>query len=427
MKRAKKLSKTICCETLRSICLESGADDAGIIEIARPGISAHYNDIVHAFPGAVSIISIIKKANRQSIQSPMLSLANEEYRHIYNVTAGAGRKIICRLNELGINGVSVPAGFPMEMDKFPAKIWIVGHKEVAVEAGLGRMGLNRLVLHPRFGAHIVLGSIITDAECERYGEPLTEDPCLHCNLCAAVCPTGAVNANGPFDFMACATHNYREMFGGWQDWIETLTEAESAKMYRSMYRDPETMTKWQALTKGDNYRCSYCMAVCPAGAEMECLFNVDKRAHKEKVFDPLKHKKEPVYVRAGTRSEKIAKGNPDKTVRIVRETMRPTSIAAFKLRLPLLFKTERAKGLDLNFHFTFRGKEPLEMTVQIKDSEIKISDGHAGNPTLKVKADSETWIDFLNERISLFKAIISMKLLVIGSPLQMRKFDRCFR
>ncbi len=51
-------------------------------------------------------------------------------------------------------------GFPMEMDNFPGRLWVVSHKPVAVEAGLGRMGIHRNVIHPRFGNFIVLGTIL---------------------------------------------------------------------------------------------------------------------------------------------------------------------------------------------------------------------------------------------------------------------------
>ena len=42
-------------------------------------------------------------------------------------------------------------GFPMEMDKFPGKIWVVSHKPVAVAAGLGMIGIHRNVIHQKFG------------------------------------------------------------------------------------------------------------------------------------------------------------------------------------------------------------------------------------------------------------------------------------
>jgi epoxyqueuosine reductase QueG len=41
--------------------------------------------------------------------------------------------------------------FPMEMEKFPGRTWIVSHKPVAVAAGLGKIGIHRNVIHPQFG------------------------------------------------------------------------------------------------------------------------------------------------------------------------------------------------------------------------------------------------------------------------------------
>ena len=69
--------------------------------------------------------------------------------------------------------------------------------------------------------------------------------------------------------MSCAMHNYHELFGGFQDWIETIVSSGSVKAYRSIFCDSETGSKWQSLTYGHAYRCSYCMAVCPAGSETE--------------------------------------------------------------------------------------------------------------------------------------------------------------
>ncbi len=57
------------------------------------------------------------------------------------------------------------ASFPMEMDRFPGKVWVVSHKPVAVAAGLGHMGIHRLVIHPKFGNFIALGTILIDDFC----------------------------------------------------------------------------------------------------------------------------------------------------------------------------------------------------------------------------------------------------------------------
>lgn len=65
-------------------------------------------------------------------------------------------------------------GFPMEMDKFPSKIWIVSHKPVAFAAGLGMMGIHRNVIHPKFGNFILLGTVLVESEVTEYTQPIDD-------------------------------------------------------------------------------------------------------------------------------------------------------------------------------------------------------------------------------------------------------------
>ena len=51
-----------------------------------------------------------------------------------------------------------PVGFPMEMDRVPGKISVGSHRPVGVAAGLGRMGIDRNVIHPRFGNFVLLAT-----------------------------------------------------------------------------------------------------------------------------------------------------------------------------------------------------------------------------------------------------------------------------
>jgi epoxyqueuosine reductase QueG len=73
-------------------------------------------------------------------------------------------RIVAALERAGIRAVNPAMGFPMEMDRFPGKIWVVSHKPVAVAAGLGHMGIHRNVIHPKFGNFILLGTVLLDAE-----------------------------------------------------------------------------------------------------------------------------------------------------------------------------------------------------------------------------------------------------------------------
>jgi len=66
---------------------------------------------------------------------------------------------------------------------------------------------------------------LVDAEVTAYSRPIAYNPCLECKLCVAACPTGAISADGYFDFSACQTHNYREFMGGFTDWVEKIADS----------------------------------------------------------------------------------------------------------------------------------------------------------------------------------------------------------
>ena len=179
-------------EAIKKMGLEAGADDLGLVDIDRESLQKEREGILCVYPLTRSIISIIVVNNRENIQSPARYVANEEFHHTGDKISSVAREILRRLNQLGIRGVVVNKGWPMALDRYPGKIWDVSHKIMAVEAGLGHMGMNRLVLHPKFGSCIQLESILINGVLSEYDRPLEENPCIDCNLCAAVCPTGAI-------------------------------------------------------------------------------------------------------------------------------------------------------------------------------------------------------------------------------------------
>jgi epoxyqueuosine reductase QueG len=304
-------------EAVKRICLEAGADDAGIVDLEREGLEKEREGVLRVYPRTRSIVSIIAANNRENIQSPARYVANEEFHHTGDKISRVAREILRRLNGIGVRGVVVNKSWPMDLGRWPGKIWDVSHKVLAVEAGLGQMGLNRLVLHPRLGGFVQLDSILIDAEMDCYDRPLSENPCIQCNLCAVVCPTGAITKDAPFDFAACITHTYRDNMVGFQNWVEAMITSGDMAEYRSRFDDRETAFMWQSLMFRMSYRCSYCMAVCPAGEELETQYLRDKKAHVSQILKPLRDRVEPVYVMAGSKAESAAKRNPNKEVRIV--------------------------------------------------------------------------------------------------------------
>lgn len=290
----------------------------GLVDLDRESLNGEREGMLRVYPLTRSIISMVIAHNRENIQSPARYVANEEYHHTGQKTSDLSRRILRRLNRLGIRGVVVNQGWPMAMDRYPGKIWDVSHKIMAVEAGLGHMGLNRLVIHPKYGGSIQLESILVNGVMDKYDQPLEENPCIKCNLCAAVCPTGAITKDQPFDFVSCITHTYRDNYIGFNNMMEAVVSSKDMAEYRSHFDDRETGFMWQSLMFGMNYRCCYCMAVCPAGEDVEPAYLENKKEHMKRILKPLRDRRERVYVTEGSMAEAKAGRNTNKEVWIVK-------------------------------------------------------------------------------------------------------------
>ena len=68
----------------------------------------------------------------------------------------------------------------------------VFEKRYAVEAGLGWIGRQSLLVTPKFGTFVLLGVAIVDAECDHYDSPIEGVGCAECRRCVEACPNGAI-------------------------------------------------------------------------------------------------------------------------------------------------------------------------------------------------------------------------------------------
>ena len=178
------------------------------------------------------------------------------------------RTIVEALETRGVRALNPSMGFPMEMDRFPGKIWVVSHKPIAVAAGLGQIDIHRNVIHPKFGSFVLLGCHRPGCRDQRLRCPARIQPLPGMQALRGCLPTGAIGADGQFDFSACYTHNYREFMGGFTDWVEQIADGPNARAYRRKVTDAESASMWQSLSFGANYKAAYCLAVCPAGEDV---------------------------------------------------------------------------------------------------------------------------------------------------------------
>jgi epoxyqueuosine reductase QueG len=190
-----------------------------------------------------SIISIGYRLNYAALQNLPASRSTYMLEHDYanRHLDGASHAIARFLEERGFAtiGFDAGAGFYHEAGKPPHRFaGDISHKHAAVACGLGKFGLNNLVLSRQWGPRIRLATIVTAAELE-YDHVFKGNPCPthECEACVKVCPVGALDG-------------WRGEYDPDRGWV-----MDKKRCYDYIF----TTLKGQ--------RCGLCIKACPIGLE----------------------------------------------------------------------------------------------------------------------------------------------------------------
>jgi epoxyqueuosine reductase len=107
----------------------------------------------------------------------------------------------------------------------------------AVRSGLGFIGKNTTLIHPKKGSFFFIGHLFLPLEVEETGKTMTNH-CGRCTKCLDACPTGALETPFHIDARKCISYLTIEYKG-------SLAEI-----------DPKTFQGWM-------YGCDICQDVCP--------------------------------------------------------------------------------------------------------------------------------------------------------------------
>ena len=85
-------------------------------------------------------------------------------------------------------------------------------KRYAVEAGLGWIGRQSLLVTPEHGTFVLLGEIVITEEVDSYDKPLASVGCGECRRCVEACPNGAIKEHhiDTSRCISCATIESKE-------------------------------------------------------------------------------------------------------------------------------------------------------------------------------------------------------------------------
>ena len=110
-----------------------------------------------------------------------------------------GLKIMNFIQSRGWSALPIPASQVIDWENQHAHI---SHKHVAVQAGIGWIGRNNLLVNPQYGSRLRLMTVLTDMPLE-VNEPFPWG-CADCQACLPACPSHSIKEKPEeFDHIGC--------------------------------------------------------------------------------------------------------------------------------------------------------------------------------------------------------------------------------
>jgi epoxyqueuosine reductase len=82
----------------------------------------------------------------------------------------------------------------------------IPERELSARAGVGWVGKNTMVIHPRLGSYLFLATVLTTVDLPT-GTPMP-DRCGSCTRCLEACPTEALSVDRPYEMRASECISY---------------------------------------------------------------------------------------------------------------------------------------------------------------------------------------------------------------------------
>jgi len=264
---------------------ELGADLVGIAsarvlaEHPVPGCPNSPEDILR---GARSVVVLARRLLWGMAREPDWANRNVHY---------AGELALARMEDL-----TYEVGRFLEDHAFPSLITpsaysrsyqveiagtVLSLPHLAVEAGLGTLGLNLQLLTQEYGPRVILGAVVTQADLAP-DRPMERALCRGeaCGRCLLACPGDAIG-HFALDLGRCTPFSSPYGYHFVQRHVERILETPDPGRRMEQVQSMDTFMIWQSMLRGVGVYtgCTRCADVCPVGADYD--------AHLRQVQDAI--------------------------------------------------------------------------------------------------------------------------------------------
>jgi len=265
----KKVDKGLT-EKLERMARRSGVDLIGVAPIERFDGAPEGHKPQDILPSAKSVVSIALNALEGTFSTPVFHVYQLSYALLRNKTNEISYELARFLEGKGYKSVMIPGTIPLDMIEKKGLFGAFSHRHAAQAAGLGKIGMNQLLITKPFGPRVWLGTVITSAPLAPSPLPRKES-CLgeQCGKCLSACPPGALSPQG-IDKKKCLEEGvHAQNLSGLLKHIAKILGTENLEEKMKLLYSAESRVLYQSLVCGMIPACDRCISVCPVG--QRCL------------------------------------------------------------------------------------------------------------------------------------------------------------
>lgn len=220
---------------IRDVLRAEGACCVGFADVS--GLEPQ---ITHEYPFGICFAirhddAVVNQLPNDELWRQMSSSLTNKAGHIYQVVEGL-------LQSWGYGHRRITSGIPA--DDLPGFREELPQKTLATLSGLGWIGRSTLLVSPRFGPRMRLGTLLTDMPLA-IDTPVVQSQCGDCRACVDACPVGAIKGNS---------------------WAQTTPRSDLldvSRCYQYLWSEKATLGRRQT--------CGVCLKICPVGQEKQEL------------------------------------------------------------------------------------------------------------------------------------------------------------